>query len=346
MINIKFGLYIFEIIILFIFLWKIKDYFTSSETKKKINKIEKCNVYILSNSTGLLVDQKLICDIFKNFANTPNFYVENFDNNSSSNDYIFVNLDYTNFYQLFYNENAPKNILCKNKETLRILSDIFPKNNLIYTGFTSNDIYNPQIQKDYKKFLHVVGKSPNKGTTQLVKTWNLHPEWPILTIICNNYLGVVDGIYNILNGKINSNINLITTFISENELYKIMNEYGIHICISSYEGFGHTSNESRSCKAVTMYTDMPSFQDRFIDGNNGISVKSKQNGNTNQICPIYISEIQDIEYSVDRIMKMNENELKNIGNQARYDFLKDDYEFKLRLSNLIKNFEKNNLKNK
>ena len=338
---IKVGLYFASIIIILILIKKYcfnnlrkkntyeNENYNKKEriklTQKYLNKpLKKCNTYTISNSTGLLIDEMIVCDTLKELKATPFFYFEDFNNNSIINDWIFVNLDCTNFKNLMTNKNAPQNILCKNYETMSILSNIFPKENLIYTGFTSIDRFDPSIKKDYTKFLHVVGKSPNKGTIQLVKTWNLHPEWPTVTIICNNHMGVVNNIYRLLNGTINKNIKLISEFISEDELSKLMNEYGIHICISRYEGFGHTSNEARSTGSVVLYTDMPSFKDRFKDGINGIAVKSKKIGMINGICPAYEPEVADIEYSVNKIIKMKIEDLIKIGKCARQDFIKDD----------------------
>lgn len=296
-----------------------------------------CNTYTLSTSIGLLFDEIIVCNILKELKATPYFYFELFNNRSTMNDWIFVNLDCTNFND-FKNKNSPNNILCKTKETYNILSYIMPNNNLIYTGFTSIDKFVPTIKKDYKKILHIAGKSPNKGTNYLVNAWTQNPSWPILTIICNNKYGVVDGIKKILNN--NENIQVIDNFMEENEIIKYINEYGIHICTSEFEGFGHTSNEARSVEAVVLYTDSPLFRDRFTNNIDGFSIECKQNGFINTICPRYIPTYNGIVNTVNKVINMSEEELHIIGKQARQNFLKDDINFKNKLVSVIRGTEK------
>lgn len=298
-------------------------------------KSNRCNSYTISDSQGLLCDEAIVCNTLKNLKATPYFYFENFNNESTINDWIFVNLDWTNFDN-FQNKNSPDNIVCKNTQTFKILSNIFPNKNVLYTGFTSIDKFKPEIKKDYRKIIHIVGKSPYKGTTYIVKTWLLHKEWPTLTIICNNKASVVDDINKITKNQLPKNIKLITNFLEEDELVKYMNEYGIHLCLSKFEGFGHNSNEARSVEAVTLYTDMPCFQERFKDGISGIATKCKQDGFENKICPIYIPTREDIEEAVIKVLKMSEEELSKIGKQARQEFLKDDIEFRNNLVSLVK----------
>ena len=253
------------------------------------DKLNKCNTYTntIQESHGLLLDNVILCNALQSLKATPYFYFEHFDDISTMNDWIFVNLDCTVFDSL-KNKNSPNNILCKNTETLKILSNLLPDKNVLYTGFTSIDKFKPEIIKDYKKIIHIVGKSPNKGTRYIVDSWLDHPEWPMLTIICSNDFGVVNTINYTINNRPFQNITLITSFINEDEIMKYMNEYGVHICASEFEGFGHNSNEARSVEAVTLYTDMPCFQDRFKNGINGIAVNSTQNGFVNNICPRYI----------------------------------------------------------
>lgn len=124
------------------------------------DKSDRCNAYTTADSQGLLLDESIVCNTLKNLSATPYFYFEKFNNDSNINDWIFVNLDCT-FFNKFKNKNSPSNILCKNMETIQILSKTLPDKNLLYTGFTSIDKFNPNIKKNYKKIIHIAGKSPN-----------------------------------------------------------------------------------------------------------------------------------------------------------------------------------------
>lgn len=299
------------------------------------DKLNKCNTCTISSSQGLLLDNVILCNALKSLKATPYFYFEQFDTHSTMNDWIFVNLDCTMF-EKFKDINSPGNILCKNIETYKILSKVLPDKNLLYTGFTSIDKFKPEIRKDYKKIIHIAGKSPNKGTQYIVDTWLDHNEWPVLTIVCNNDMGLVNIINDTINNRPQQNIKLISTFIQEDELIKYMNEYGIHICTSEFEGFGHNSNEARSVEAVTLYTDIPCFYERFKNGVNGIAVNSIQNGIVNNICPRYIPTKEGIEQAITKIINTPKEQLSMIGKQARQDFLKDDIDFKKRLVSFVK----------
>ena len=176
--------------------------------------LKKCNTYTTSDSHGILFDESIVCNVLKFVKATPYFYFELFDNYATINDWIFVNLDATNFNKL-KDINSPSNILCKNRQTFDILFNTFSsEKNILYTGFTSMDKFNPEIKKNYRKIIHIVGKSPHKGTLHVIDAWLKHKEWPLLTIICNNIYLVLDNINKILKGKEYDNIKLITSFIS------------------------------------------------------------------------------------------------------------------------------------
>ena len=52
-----------------------------------------------------------------------------------------------------------------------------------YIGFTSEDrLRRPRCQRE-RAFLHVAGKSGNKGTQAVLAAWRQHPHWPPLTMV-------------------------------------------------------------------------------------------------------------------------------------------------------------------
>jgi len=65
-----------------------------------------------------------------------------------------------------------------------------------WIGFTSRDLGPPSDLSDVEPhFLHVAGKSSEKGTTAVVRAWRRHPEWPTLTLVQSpkRYFGVEAG---------------------------------------------------------------------------------------------------------------------------------------------------------
>lgn len=300
---------------------------------------EDCPVKIKTNSQGLLIDSVIVCDITKNLQITPTFQFENYTNDCTVNDFLFVNADTTNFKTL-KNPKAPKNILCKTKQAFNILKEYLPQSNIIYTGFTSIDRYDPSVTKDYNKFIHICGKSPHKGTLSLIKAWVKSPEFPMLTVICRNDYNVVDNIMK-NNGDGASNITILSSFISEEKLNHMINEFGVHICSSEHEGWGHYMSEAMSCRNIVLYTDKPPFSER-IDNLSGVGIECKNNYDrydsgikllSNKVSP------EEIIDSVNKVLDMSLEERYIMGENARAMFLHNDITFKNRLIKILKEFQ-------
>ena len=273
------------------------------ETSKQIfgSKLESCKSIPISNSQGLILDSSIVCNATKTINPQPIFYYEIYPENADPNGYFFVNLDLTDFQQLLSDPYSPKNILCKTKQTYDILSRLLPYKNVVFTGFTSVDRHIPEYnsknnsKNKYRSFIHIAGKSPYKGTLQVVRAWLKHPEWSNLTLICREE--ILEAIIDSVKGA--SNIKLIKEFLSENRLVEYMNQNGIHICSSKHEGFGHYINEARSTEAVVLYTNAPPMNEMFTDGVNGIGISSIQDKPVNKgICPTYLVTPETVENAV------------------------------------------------
>ena len=297
------------------------------------NKNETCKDIMNSSSTGILTDSAIVCKIAENIDNTPEFYYEEIPKDVERDSWVFVNLDITNFdFISKFSNTCPETFICKTKQTYDILYHKFPEKRILYTGFTSIDKYDENIKKNYRQFLHVAGKSPYKGTEILLNTWILHPEYPLLIIVCRDEHGIETKCRNIIGNKQYNNIILKTGFIDSLEMNHLINSSGIHICISEHEGFGHYIYEAKSCKAVVLYTNAQSMNENFINGFDGIAVNCYQDGYSNfNICPRFKPTIKQLEYSVNYTLNLNQDSLEKIGNNARFEFLKMQNEFQNRL---------------
>ena len=290
-----------------------------------------CHDIPISTSYGLLADSLIVCSTTKNIPATPFFYFEKVPTKFYKNAWYFVNLDITDFTDF---DKTPHNIVCKTKQAYDILTPKFPNKNIMYTGFTSIDRFNPAIKKDYTKFIHVAGKSPWKGTLSIIKAWQRHPEWPQLTLVWRyDSFGVQLDPTEI--SKI-TNIKFMNGFLTDQKLDEIVNSCGIHICPSEHEGFGHYINEARAVKAVVLYSDAPCMNE-FFTNNTGIPIKTHQKGFINNICPNYETTTTDIEDAVSKAINTDIATLKKIGEEAREQFIKDGSKFKKTLINNIQN---------
>lgn len=175
----------------------------------------------ITNSKGLIVDSEIVSEITKNWDVHPRIHYENYYG-GSSDDWIFVNLDMTDFNKLS-KPDAPGHILCKTLEAYNVLKHEFPGKKVYYTGFTSRDRYDAGIVKNWNKFLHIPGKSPFKGTNLIVKAWVQHPEWPLLTIVCRNVIdtNMVGMIMQRMEYIRRDNIQVISDEISDEEVVNL-----------------------------------------------------------------------------------------------------------------------------
>ncbi len=137
-------------------------------------------------------------------------------------------------------------LLCKTLDAIRAFSDI--KDRTHYLGFTSLDRHQSNIEKSFDKYLHLAGKSEKKGTLSVINAWKKHPEWPTLTLQ-TTVPSHIESAQDV------PNIHLITTNQSGQELLKLMNSHGIHLCVSEMEGFGHYIVEALSTGAIVVSTD-------------------------------------------------------------------------------------------
>lgn len=291
-------------------------------------------------SEGLINDAIIVSHIIKDLDNKPFFRFENthnFDGNQN-NDWLFVNLDITNFNSLFNNKKSPRNILCKNLVTYETLINIAPPDfNIMHSGFTSIDRYISNISKDYNKCLHIAGKSPAKNSEVLVRAWLKHPEWPHLTILCREKpLANVKRIINNSKTPQPKNINIIEGLIPVDDLHILMNECGIHICPSKYEGFGHYLNEARSVGAVVLYTDGPPMNEMFQDNISGLAIKC--NVKLKGIIPKSYVNISDIETTMSKLLIINKKGMVQMGQNSRTSYLNDKHEFMSKFIYLINKY--------
>lgn len=129
-------------------------------------------------------------------------------------------------------------ILCKTRDAMEAFSKTAPTH---YTGFTSIDKWDAEVERRHA-FLHVAGGSSAKGTNELVQAFG-RTGVP-LTIIGTTHVPKM----------LPENITHHQR-VSPDALSYLMNQHAIHVCPSSYEGFGHYINEARSVGAMILTTN-------------------------------------------------------------------------------------------
>lgn len=141
-------------------------------------------------------------------------------------------------------------ILCKTRDCFDIWSAKVGESRCVYTSFEARDLYRADIPRQ-NRFLHVAGKSGNKGTNAVLRAWQQIPNGlPPLTVVASNPE------FKALWEKNHSNIEFFPK-VDESHLIQLMNSHRYHVAPSPYEGFGHSIHEALGCSALVVTTSAP-----------------------------------------------------------------------------------------
>lgn len=111
----------------------------------------------------------------------------------------------------------------------------------VFVGWDSVDQWDPAVPKK-RQMLHVAGKSSAKGTEQVLEAYRaLQTDVP-LVVVGDREVPKMIGLSHYRR-------------VDDARLKQLMNESPLHLCPSSYEGFGHYINEARSVGAFVITTN-------------------------------------------------------------------------------------------
>jgi hypothetical protein len=194
-----------------------------------------------------------------------------------------------------------------------------------YTSFTSDDRYLGEVVKDYSHWLHVAGKSIQKQTDIIVRTWARNPGFPQLTILQDPKMYKPRNIVR--------NINMMYDRLPDATLKHLQNAFGVHVCPSETEGFGHYINEGLSCKSVVIATGAPPM-DELVTTERGVLVDAVRQEPMNFSTKYIISEAS-LERAVVKAMIMEDRTREELGLKARSFFDQNDAFFKNEITEAI-----------
>ena len=190
-----------------------------------------------------------------------------------------------------------------------------------YLGFTSEDQRDPSVTRDWKAILHLAGGSTLKGTEDILTLWSRHPEWPRLTLVQREYLGPL---------PVPPNVTLISGYVTDEEVRRIQNAHGIHLCPSRAEGWGHHLVESMSTAALVITTDAPPMNEH-LSADSAIMVPYART-EPRRIGMCFFVDLPAFENAIATAISMPESEKMALGQKARVRFEEIDRGFHERLS--------------
>jgi len=202
-------------------------------------------------------------------------------------------------------------ILCKSRHAKEIFNN--HHDSAHFVGFTSTDLLDEAIVPDYQTFLHLAGRSTQKGTDTILSLWKKNPSWPLLTIVqCKDNAPV----------EVPENVRLITDYIPHEEIKNLLNSHGIHLCTSSSEGWGHYIVEAMSCGAVIVSTDGPPMNE-ILSPERGILVPWHRQEPRHLGVDWYIDPIK-LEKTIKDLLLMPVATKQTYGSKAREWFIQND----------------------
>lgn len=190
-----------------------------------------------------------------------------------------------------------------------------------YIGFTSEDRWEESVVRE-RAFLHVAGKSGNKGTRAILEAWKQHPEWPRLTVVQRSNTSQE-------NEADPANVVRLTRYLTDEALRSLQNSHRFHLCPSRTEGFGHYLMEALSVGAVTLTTDGAPMNE-LVAAERGILIPVAHTGRQ-ATATTWLADAHEIADAVERALAMDEAQCERMGLAARRFFLRNGRMFQDRI---------------
>ncbi|MEW1679341.1 glycosyltransferase, partial [Streptomyces noursei] len=120
-----------------------------------------------------------------------------------------------------------------------------------YTGFLAEDLYDPSTPRALE-CVHVAGYSSAKGTEEVLRAWQAHPQLPPLHLVAGWDLTEKTGWPD---DEVMPAGVLRHHWLERDQLAALMNRCLIHVCPSRAEGWGHHIAEGLLMGAAVVTTD-------------------------------------------------------------------------------------------
>jgi hypothetical protein len=197
-----------------------------------------------------------------------------------------------------------------------------------YISFTSDDRYLPDVKKDDTHWFHIAGKSVQKQTDIVWKTWEKNPGFPQLTILQDPKFFKPRPTLR--------NVNFMYDRISEELLRFMQNNFSVHVCPSLTEGFGHYIMEAMSCKSLVITTNAVPMTE-LITTDRGILVEPVRQEKM-RLSLANIISVDSLEKAVIRATIMGDVEKQKFGENARQFYKENDAIFRKNLTEAVNKY--------
>ena len=246
---------------------------------------------------------------------------------TSRHNFLIPNQEWTNYQDL---RNIDL-VLCKTRHAHEIFRQLqIPSE---YVSFTSEDHLwgSPVWERPINMVLHIAGGSSQKGTKEITDIWCRHPEWPELVVV---HRMLYPDWQDALHEPVAPNIRYISNWIPDEEVIKLQNSAGIHVCPSEAEGWGHAIVEGLSCGALVITTDGAPMNE-IVAPERGLLVKVQRRVKKN-LGVAHFVDSRDIERVCDQAISMSCCERRSYGQAARAWYLQNHSTWVKNLKNTLR----------
>lgn len=189
-----------------------------------------------------------------------------------------------------------------------------------HVGFSSADQWLPLVARR-RQFLHLPGRSNNKGTQALLRLWAEHPQWPALTVVWRSRQADL--------AQAPGNVQWLRERLDDDTLRHLQNANAFHLCPSETEGYGHYLVEALGVGAVTVTLDAPPMNE-LVTPERGVLCAAQAFG-TQALATVYRFDAETMRAAVERCIAMDVEERSVIGARARNWFQDNRRAFPARL---------------
>jgi hypothetical protein len=224
--------------------------------------------------------------------------------------------------RLIHSLDPLDHVLVKTRHAEQIFAQHHPS--VHYIGFTSMDRRIAGAAPDYAGFFHLAGGSSLKGTDTLLAVWAAHPEWPKLHVLYHRR----DPVENVP-----PNVVIHRDYITDAELKRMQNRFGIHLGPSLSEGWGHSIVEGMSCGAVVLTTDGPPMNE-LVGPDRGVLVPYSRTA-PRKLGTNYFVDPAALADAIERLIAMPAERKAALGAAARQWFERNEADFRTRLHTVL-----------
>jgi hypothetical protein len=213
-------------------------------------------------------------------------------------------------------------VLCKTQDALRLFERMSQR--AAYVGFTSRDRHDATVPRA-REFLHVSGRSREKGSGAVVTVWRNNDDLELLHLVQELEIAEAD-----LSRR---NIRHYTTRVDEETLVRLQNRCVFHVVPSAYEGFGHAINEARSVGAVVITTGAAPMTE-LVDESTGF-LASAPHTSRRLLAEMKHVSTTSLELAVRLARGTDEARIAAARERSRQRFLEEDRLFRARFLEAI-----------